>query len=115
MYLPPQETHPMARRQLYSVLGDPRHLTGASVPGGSTDKQLLERFLSDRDETAFETLMQRHAPMVLAVCRRVLGASHDADDAFQATFLVLIRRAAGIPWRDSPGGWLHGVAYRTAI
>jgi RNA polymerase sigma factor (sigma-70 family) len=82
---------------------------------GVTDAQLLERFLARRDEGAFEELVRRHGPMVLGVCRRVLGEPHDAADAFQATFLVLVRRAAAIVPRSRVGPWLYGVARRTAL
>jgi RNA polymerase sigma factor (sigma-70 family) len=80
-----------------------------------SDGQLLERFLARRDEAAFEALVKRHGSMVLGVCRRVLHNPHDTEDAFQATFLVLIRKAATIVPRDDVGNWLYGVAYRTAL
>src|SRR4051794_20369944 len=79
-----------------------------------TDRDLVDALVTRRDEAAFETLLRRHGPMVLAVCRRVLRNLHDAEDAFQATFLVLIRRAGSVRKRDSIGSWLYGVAYRTA-
>ena len=82
-----------------------------------TDGQLLERFATDRGEAAelaFAVLVERHGPMVLRVCRGVLADPHDAQDAFQATFLVLVKRARGLWVRDSIGPWLHQVAYRTA-
>jgi RNA polymerase sigma factor (sigma-70 family) len=76
---------------------------------------LLEGYLSRRDEAAFEALVRRHGPMVLGVCRRILGNSHDAEDAFQATFLVLVRKAAAIRPRSMVGNWLYGVARRTSL
>src|SRR5262249_28965255 len=82
---------------------------------GQTDGQLLSRFINARDETAFEALVRRHGPMVLGVCRRLLGHAHDAEDAFQATFLVLARKAACVMPREAAGNWLYGVAYHTAL
>ena len=84
---------------------------------GWTDRQLLERFQRGRDEVgerAFAALVERHGAGVLRVCRGVLGDSHDAEDAFQATFLVLARRAGTIRDRDAVGAWLMGVAFRVA-
>ena len=82
------------------------------------DAELLGRFLAERgegSERAFEMLVERHGPMVLAVCRRILRDPDDAQDAFQATFLVLAREAGRIGRRERLGGWLHGVASRTAM
>ncbi len=100
-----------------------RHLSrlfGAGSAVGLTDGDLLERFAHRRDEAAeaaFETLLARHGAMVLTVCRQVLGDSHSAEDAFQATFLVVVRRARSLRVREpgSLGPWLHGVAYRIAL
>ncbi len=94
-----------------------RHLGRAALRGGPepADADLLERWLSLRDESAFEALVWRHGPMVLGVCRRVLGNAADAEDAFQATFLVLVRKAASVVPRSRVGSWLHGVAHRTAL
>src|SRR5437899_8796321 len=83
--------------------------------GGPADGALLERFVAERDEAAFEALVRRHGPLVLGVCLRVLRNRHDAEDAFQATFLVLVRKAASIVPRDMVGNWLYGVAHRTAL
>jgi RNA polymerase sigma-70 factor (ECF subfamily) len=80
-----------------------------------TDGQLLDAFLTRRDEAAFEILLRRHGPMVLGVCRRTLRNQHDAEDAFQATFLILVRKASTIRPREMVGNWLYGVAYRTAM
>jgi len=85
--------------------------------GGLTDAQLLEMFLTrggDDAEDAFAALVHRHGPMVLGVCRRMLPGSHDAEDSFQATFLILVRRAASIGRRQQLANWLYGVAVRTA-
>jgi RNA polymerase sigma factor (sigma-70 family) len=80
-----------------------------------TDGELLDRFLAYRDEPAFTVLVQRHGPMVLGVCRRVLGDFNLAEDSFQATFMVLVRRAASIGRQSALGGWLHAVALRIAL
>jgi RNA polymerase sigma factor (sigma-70 family) len=82
---------------------------------GLSDGQLLERFIERRDEAAAAALVRRHGPMVWGVCRRVLRNAHDAEDAFQATFLVLVRRAASILPREMVGNWLYGVAHQTAL
>jgi RNA polymerase sigma factor (sigma-70 family) len=82
--------------------------------GSQTDNGLLKRFLAKRDENAFEALVRRHGPMVLALCRRILREPQDAEDAFQAAFLVFVRRAASIAKPELLGNWLYGVAYRTA-
>lgn len=84
------------------------------LSGRPTDGQLLERFLAHREEAAFTTLMHRHGRMVFGVCQRLLQNVHDAEDAFQATFLVLACKAATISPRDAVGAWLYGVACRTA-
>src|SRR5215469_3727917 len=80
-----------------------------------TDGELLARFVATHDEAAFTSLLRRHGPMVLGVCRRVLGNYHDAEDAFQATFLVFVRKAASIASRELLANWLYGVAHQTAL
>src|SRR5262245_35153602 len=95
-----------------------RHLrTAVAVREGAglSDGQLLEAFLARRDETAFAALVQRYGPMVLGVCRRILGGSTDAEDAWQAVFLVLARKAGSVRARERLGPWLHRVACRTAL
>jgi RNA polymerase sigma factor (sigma-70 family) len=103
----------MATVQLTSVLGRLRRAVLSH--DGLTDAQLLGRFIGQRDEQAFETLLRRHGPMVLGVCRRVLGNEADADDAFQATFLVLVRKAGSLTRQALVSNWLYGVAHRTAL
>jgi RNA polymerase sigma-70 factor (ECF subfamily) len=80
-----------------------------------SDAILLERFVQGREEAAFDALVQRHGPLVEQVCRRILRNDHDVEDVFQATFLLLARKAPVIPWRDSVGGWLGAVAHRLAL
>ncbi len=94
-----------------------RTLYSLGTLGGLTDAQLLDLFLTRGGpdaEDAFTALVHRHGPMVLGVCRRMLARSHDAEDAFQATFLILVRRAASIGRRERLANWLYGVAVRTA-
>jgi RNA polymerase sigma-70 factor (ECF subfamily) len=95
-----------------------RHLRRAvALPesGCPSDEQLLARFVSTRDEEAFEALVRRHGPMVLGVCHRILGDPHEADDAFQATFLVLATKAASVVPAAMLPNWLYGVARQTAV
>jgi RNA polymerase sigma factor (sigma-70 family) len=82
---------------------------------GKTDGELLTRFLNHRDNDALAALVHRHAPMVWGVCRRLLRSPHDAEDAFQATFLVLVRKATTVMPREMVGNWLYGVAHQTAV
>jgi C-terminal peptidase prc len=105
----------MATGQLKSVVRYLRKVTACQLASSSTDAVLLERFVSERDETAFEALLHRHGPMVLGLCRRVLRNAHDAEDAFQATFLVLVHKASSVRKLASLSSWLYGVAYRTAL
>jgi RNA polymerase sigma factor (sigma-70 family) len=104
----------MVTGELSGVL---RRLRRGALPRngeGTTDGELLSRYLERRDQAAFEALLARHGPMVLGVCRRILANPADAEDAFQATFLVLVRKASSVVPRDLVGNWLYGVAYRTA-
>jgi len=85
------------------------------MPDQVSDAILLERFVTGREEAAFVALVQRHGPLVEGICRRVLRNEHDVEDVFQATFLVLARKAAALPWRESVAAWLCSVAHRLAL
>jgi RNA polymerase sigma factor (sigma-70 family) len=103
----------MADRELRPLINRLLHTVG--MDGGQlSDGQLLERFVLAEDEAAFESLMWRHGPMVLALGQRMLRRRHDAEDVFQAVFLVLFRKAHSISQRDSVASWLYKVAYRLA-
>jgi len=92
-----------------------RRIVTARESAARSDGELLAAFVAARDADAFAELVRRHGPMVLGVCRRVVGDRAAADDAFQAAFLVLARRAAAVRPREQVGNWLYGVAYRTAL
>src|SRR5216684_2904743 len=106
------EYRPMAGISV--ILRQLRTLMATQKAEGQTDGRLLEQFASKRDELAFAALLERHGPMVLGVCRRILHDEHRAEDAFQATFLVLVRKASAIRKQHSIASWLHGVALRLA-
>jgi HlyD family secretion protein len=101
--------------QLGSFLRHVRRAGQSSASAGLSDAQLLDRFARDREEAAFEVLLWRHAPVVLGVCRRLLHDEQQAEDVFQATFLVLVRKAGSISRREALGSWLYKVAYRIAL
>src|SRR5262245_18954714 len=105
----------MATRQAERVL---QHILALLTPQGGErppDDELLRQLCRERDEDAFAELVRRHGSMVLAVCRRALLNPHDADDVFQAAFLVLARKANARGWHKSVGNWLYLVAYRLAL
>jgi RNA polymerase sigma-70 factor (ECF subfamily) len=104
----------MAGRSTGAVLKDLRILFDQGTIGGLRDGQLLERFAAERDEAAFAALVERHGPMILRLCRQVIGDEHEAQDAAQAAFLVLARQARSIRQRDSVASWLYRVARRIA-
>ncbi len=105
----------MAKEPLGTVLHYIRQMASAPANQELTDKELLESFVACRDEGAFGALVQRHGALVWGVCRRVLRQDQDAEDAFQATFLVLARKAGRVRWQADVGNWLYAVAMRTAI
>src|SRR5438445_8240641 len=106
----------MATNQLRRVIQTLRGGTALPQDGaGLTDGQLLESYVGSREEAALAALVRRHGPMVWGVCRRVLRNWHDAEDAFQATFLVLVRKAASLASPELLANWLYGVAHQTAL
>jgi RNA polymerase sigma factor (sigma-70 family) len=105
----------MSFRGLKQVLHNIRRTAMVSGAVPRTDGQLLNAYVVAGDEACFDALMHRYGPMVYGICRRVLGRAQDAEDAFQTTFLVLVRKAAKLRRRDAVGNWLYGVAYRTAL
>src|SRR5262249_42467663 len=105
----------MAGAPTNPILRFVRRIACSHGPDADPDGQLLERFVRAADEGAFQALVQRHGPLVLNVCARVLDNEHDAEDVFQATFLVLARKAGSLRAPELLGPWLYGVAYRTAL
>src|SRR4051812_28077339 len=105
----------MATSQTSEVIEHLRRTVLLRDRAGLTDGQLLEDYISRRDEAALAALVYRHAPMVWGVCRRILRNHHEAEDAFQATFLVLVRKAASIASPELLANWLYGVAHQTAL
>jgi RNA polymerase sigma factor (sigma-70 family) len=105
----------MAAPTLGTYLTRLRQAMAAEALAGTPDRELVERFRADRDGAAFRALVERHGPMVFQVCRRALPCHADVEDAFQATFLVLVRRGHAIRRQASVASWLHGVAHRTAL
>src|SRR5438105_925815 len=112
---PPRKSfRTMAKQPLNGVMQHLRKVAAVQTYRELSDCDLLERFVGARDEAAFTVLIERHGPMVLGVCRRALPNFHDAEDACQATFLVLARKAASVRKKTSLISWLHGVACRVA-
>jgi RNA polymerase sigma factor (sigma-70 family) len=105
----------MAGAQMGAALQHVQWLFSEGSATGLSDTQLLSRFALRRDEAAFAALLARHGPMVLSVCRAILRNPTDAEDAFQAAFLVLARKARSSWAEGQLGGWLHKVAYRIAV
>src|SRR6266542_3193370 len=105
----------MVNADLGKVIRHLRQSLERGDAGGLSDAELLGRVAAQRDPAAFEVLVWRHGPMVLGLCRRLLRHEQDAEDAFQATFLTLVRKAGSIGKREAVGAWLYRVAYRIAL
>jgi RNA polymerase sigma-70 factor (ECF subfamily) len=105
--MPPTSLGPLLRHL--------RKITDPSRAASASDNELLDRFVTQRDEIAFELLVWRHQRMVRGVCRRVLCDTHEAEDAFQAAFLALVRKAGAVRRYQPVAGWLHKVAYHVAL
>src|SRR5688500_12316502 len=105
----------MPATTLRTFLSRLKQAMAAEALAGCSDRELVERFRAGRDDAAFRAVLDRHGPMVYQVCRRLLNSPADVEDAFQATFLVLVRRGHTIRKQASLAGWLHGVARRTAL
>src|SRR5262249_39218280 len=110
-----RDDHSTAGTPINPALQFVRGVAAAYDPGGDPDRLLLERFVNEADGNAFQVLIRRHGPQVMSVCTRVLGNESDAEDAFQATFLVLVRKARSLRAPGSLAPWLYGVAYRTSL
>src|SRR5687767_8695871 len=105
----------MPSETVHPVLHFIRQIVAKEKAEGKSDAELLDSFVSEHEEASFAAILRRHGPMVLAVCRRLLSNTHDAEDAFQATFLVLVRKAGSSGRPKLLANWLHGVAYNTAL
>jgi RNA polymerase sigma factor (sigma-70 family) len=105
----------MARGVSSSLVSYIRRIASSGHEAGSDDRELVQRFVAERDEGAFEALLRRHGPMVLGVCQRLLANPSDAEDAFQVTFLVFLRKVSSLSRRELVANWLYGVAHRTAL
>src|SRR5437879_3347223 len=105
----------MSATVLNNVILQLRHTARMHASAILTDTQLLEQYVAQKNDSAFEAIVRRHGAMVLGVCRRILRNEADAEDAFQATFLVLVRKAVSIRSGGTLGNWLYGVAYNTAL
>src|SRR5262249_7454864 len=109
------ESQNMAKAHLETAIRYIRRLAAWETTNDRTDRQLLHDFSVQRDQTAFAALVRRHGALVFGVCQHVLRHAQDAEDAFQATVLVLAQSSLTIKKRDAVASWLHGVAYRTAM